>query len=186
MRTVAVIAFLAGLLLAVRVMFFGVRKQLDEERLTHRRWPLAIAAFLFVAGFVLYLQSNPASALTAQGMGLVLLAGVLAATGAWWIVTRSAAVPSSDPEDDPRYRYQGHVARVVEAIGNPGEGDGRITFEFDGNTIDFRARWSSSDEWTPSPTEGAASGQPGAEVVIEVVQGDVAFVEPWRVVEERL
>ena len=41
----AITAFVAGLLLAVRVMFFGVRHQLTEEQLHHRKWPLAVAAF---------------------------------------------------------------------------------------------------------------------------------------------
>ena len=45
-RGIAVAAFLVGLLLAVRVMFFGVRRQLSEDLLYHRKWPLAIAAFL--------------------------------------------------------------------------------------------------------------------------------------------
>jgi hypothetical protein len=76
---------------------------------------------------------------------------------------------------------------VVEPIGNPGDGtDGRVSFEFDGRRYDFRARWSSSDEWKPGEDEGTRSGRTGSEVVIEIVDGDLAFVEPWRVVEERL
>lgn len=187
MRAIGVAAFLVGLLLAVRVMFFGVRKQLDEERLLHRRWPLALAAFLAVAGAVLYLMSGSASGVTGGLAAAVVGSGALAAALAWWVVQRSAAIPSTDPEDDPRFRFQGHVARVTEPIGNPGETtDGRVAFDFDGKRYEFRARWSQSDEWKPADNEGSVSGQEGAEVVIEIVDGDLAFVEPWKVVEERL
>jgi hypothetical protein len=185
-RYLAAGAFLAGLLLAVRVMFFGVRKQLDEERLTHRRWPLAVAAFLVLAGFVLYLRADVDGGVTTSDALVVVLAGIAGGASAWWLVTRSASIPSTDPEDDPRFRFQGHVAQVVQAIGNPGGNDGRIAFEFDGKRIEFRARWSSSDEWKPGVDEGTRSGQPGSEVVIEVVDGDLALVEPWKVVEERI
>ena len=180
MRAVAIIAFLSGLLLAVRVMFFGVQKRLAEDRLSHRRWPLALAAFLVVSGAVLYVATGKPS-LTAPAIGVVLLSGVVAGIGAWWLVQRSAAAPSSDPEDDPRYRFQGHVARVIEAIGaDSGKQAGRVSFEFDGKRLDFLARWS------PESILVAGSGQPGSEVVIERVEGDVAYVEPWTTVEKRL
>lgn len=167
----------AGLLLFVRVMFFGVQRRIDEERTHHRRWPLALAAFLMVAGVALYARAgdlSPSWALTA------LLLGLGAGAGAWWWVKRSASVPSTDPEDDPRYRFQGHVARVTEPIGSAG--DGRIAFEFDGRRHDLRARWSPSSPAQVAPNAGLA----GNEVVIEIVEGDVAYVEPWAVVEERL
>ena len=187
MRLLAAFAFLAGLLLAVRVMFFGVRKQLDDETLAHRRWPLALASFLAAAGAALYVLTDPSGAVTPRAIATVVGTGILAAMAAWWVVHHSATVPSTDPEDDPRFRFQGHVAHVVEPIGNPGDGtDGRVSFEFDGRRYDFRARWSSSDEWKPGADEGTKSGQTGSEVVIENVAGDLAFVEPWRVVEERL
>ena len=39
MKYVAIASFLGGLLLWVRVMFFGVRR-VDADRLYHRKWPL--------------------------------------------------------------------------------------------------------------------------------------------------
>lgn len=185
MEYVAVGAFLAGLLLAVRVMFFGVQRQVDEERLDHRRWPLALAAFLTVSGALLYARASRdvAGSVTPGWWAAVVLMGMAAGCGAWWLVQRSAGIPSTDPEDDPRYRFQGHVARVTETIeGNGGTARGRISFDFDGKRYDFRARWSESGV----ASEHRSLGTSGSEVVIEIVDGDLAYVEPWSVVEQRL
>jgi hypothetical protein len=182
MRTIAILAFLGGLLLAVRVMFFGVQRRLAGDQLAHRRWPLALAAFLVASGTTLYAVSK-STVVTAGDVGLVLLLGVVAGGGAWWLVQRSAAAPSTDPEDDPRYRFQGHVARVIEPIGQGLESNaGRVVFEFDGRQHDFRARWAMDS----SPGSTVGGGIVGSEVVIERVEGDVAYVEPWTTVEQRL
>lgn len=188
MRAAAVALFLGGLLLWVRVMFFGVRRQIDADRIAHRRWPLASAAFFAVAGAALYVATTraqgSADGLTWRAGGLVLLAGVLAAAGAAWLVQRSAAAPSSDPDDDPRYRFQGHVARVTQAIGDSAS-PGRVAFEFEGRRHEIRAIWATSEEsWTRR--NDPARGLPGAEVVIERMDGELAYVEPWTAVEERL
>lgn len=182
-RAIAVAAFLAGLLLAVRVMFFGVRRQLSEEQLHHRKWPLAIAAFLAVVGAMLYTRADD---VTAAWLLAVLASGAIAALGAWKLVEKSAAVPSTDPEDDPKYRFQGHVARVSARIAQ-GSGveaaPGRIAFQFDGKGYELAARWA------PEADLGGgklATAEIGSEVVIEFIDGDVAYVEPWAVVEQRL
>ena len=185
MLVIAVLAFFGGLLLAVRVMLFGVQRRVDEEHIAHRRWPLALAAFLTVAGAMLYVLTNRTQ-LAPPTVALVLGAGVVAGAGAWWLVQRSASIPSTDPEDDPRFRFQGHVARVVEPIGD-GPGSGRIVFEFDGRQHDFVAHWCTAGEWAESGQAGRGpAGVAGAEVVIEIVEGNVAYVEPWTVVEQRL
>src|SRR3954463_15151136 len=57
MRTVAIISVVGGLVLGVRVMFFGVQRRVSEERLTLQRWPLALAVFFMAAGSLLYLTS---------------------------------------------------------------------------------------------------------------------------------
>ena len=183
MRALAVVAFLSGLLLAVRVMLFGVQRRVAEDDLRHRRWPLALAAFLAASGAMLYARAARPG-VTIGWSAAVVLAGVTAGAGAWWFVKRSAAVPSTDPEDDPRYRFQGHVARIIKAIEKNGiEGEeGRIAFSFDGTTYELNARWSPE----AGSFERQSLGQANNEVVIERVDGDVAFVEPWAVVEERL
>lgn len=184
MKYLAVLAFLAGLLLAVRVMFFGVQRVVGEDRLHHRRWPLALASFLIIAGALLYSRWQRDATISAGWIGSVLVIGLAAGAGAWWVVKRSAAVPSTDPDDDPRFRFQGHVARVVEPIvGIEGSEQGRIVLQFDGREYAFLARWSTTGEGAAAHRE---LGGAGAEVVIEIVENDVAYVEPWAVVEERL
>lgn len=182
-RGIAVAAFLVGLLLAVRVMFFGVRRQLSEDLLYHRKWPLAIAAFLAVGGAMLYPRADDVT----TGWALAVLGtAAVAALGAWKLVEKSAAVPSTDPEDDPKYRFQGHVARVTSPIvekAGDGAALGRITFEFDGKRYDLAARWSSEADLSGGKL---ATANVDTEVVIEYIDGDVAYVEPWAVVEQRL
>lgn len=178
MRAIAILAFIGGLVLAVRVMFFGVRR-VDGEQLHHRRWPLALAAFLAAIGVALYARQSTGQVTTAWVAAVVLI-GLAAGWLAWWVVGRSAAIPSTDPEDNPRYRFQGHVARIIQPISSHGQdAHGRVVFTFDGKQFEFSARW----------VDGADFGSHGtvdSEVVIERVDGDVAFVEPWAVVEERL
>ena len=179
-KVVAIVVFLAGLLLGVRVMFFGVQRRVDEHRFSHRAWPFALAAFFLTSGALLYARTN--QGVTPRWLAVVVGVGVVSAFGARWLVIRSAAAPSTDPEDDPRYRFQGHVARVVQDIGARPDGaaGGRIAFEFDGQQHELRAQWT-GPEW-----EGRSHGRAQSEVVIERVEGDVAYVEPWTVVEERL
>jgi len=180
LKLAAVVAFGAGLLLAVRVMFFGLQRRVDEEHLAHRAWPFALAAFLVVSGALLYARSE--RRVTAAWLATVVAIGVASAVGARWLVKRSAAAPSTDPDDDPRYMYQGHVARVVQDIETRPDGvpAGRIAFDFDGKRHELPARWTGS-EWNDR-----SFGRTESEVVIERVEGDVAYVEPWTVVEERL
>jgi hypothetical protein len=176
-RVIAIVAFIGGLVLAVRVMFFGVQR-VDGEQLHHRRWPLALAAFLAALGVALYAR-QAVGQVTSAWLAAVVLIGLAAGWLAWWVVSRSAAIPSTDPEDDPRYRFQGHVARVIQPIGSNARDSGRVVFTFDGKRFEFAARWVDGGDF---PGQGTLD----AEVVIERVDGDVAYVEPWAVVEERL
>ena len=181
MKTLAVVAFLAGLLLGVRVMFFGVRRTSASQQMLFRRWPFATAAFLMVFGAMLYVRAERVGTLSTLWLSIAAVVSGLAAVGAWWIVQRSATTPSTDPEDDPRYRFQGQVARLVEPIEarSSEPATGRLVFEFDGQRYEFRARWSPGD-WRPE------QGRTDSEVVIERVDDDLAFVEPWAAIEERL
>src|SRR5437773_12417023 len=110
MRAIAAVLFLGGLLLAVRVMFFGVRRELPDDERALRAWPLGLAAFLGILGTFLYGRPAVGAPAIASAVGVsVAVAGL-----AWWLVKRSGAKPSTDPEDDPRYKFQGHVARVIQ------------------------------------------------------------------------
>lgn len=155
-------------------MFFGVRRDVGVDRVDHRAWPLGVAVALVMSGILLYARPL----VTASWVGSVSLLGLLTGAAAWWATKRSAALPSDDPEDDPRYRFQGHVARVTQAFAN---GVGRIAFSYEGRRIELGATW--------SPENGATvlgAGRLDDEVVIERVDGDTAFVEPWASVEQRL
>lgn len=178
-KYLAIAAFLAGLLLWIRVMFFGVRR-VDEERLHHRKWPLAVALFFLIGGALLYARARSAPVTAGWGLAVV-IAALGAGAGAWWVVHRSASIPSTDPEDDPRFRFQGHVARIVESI--TGDDRGRVAFDFDGRRHEYRARWSPAAQL---PAARDAIAAVGAEVVIETIDDEVAYVEPWSLVEERL
>jgi hypothetical protein len=181
MKTIAALLFGAGLLLAVRVMFFGVRRKIDIDTYSTRAWPLSVAAMMGAAGAILYVQVRNGAAVTAASLTVVVLLSLLAGGAAWWTVKQSvvSAMRSPDPDEDPRYRFQGHVARVVSAIRDM-QSSGRVALVIDGRTLEFTARW--LDGTTASPQDGAVE----REVVIERVDGDVAFVEPWALVESRL
>jgi NhaP-type Na+/H+ or K+/H+ antiporter len=180
-RGIAVIVFVVGLILGVRVMFFGVQKRQGTEYLYSRVWPFALSIFFLLSGAALYWRAGRAPAV---GLGWPVGIGVTAlvvAASVWWLVRKSAIAPSTDPEDDPRYRFQGHIARIVSAIGaGPSSPTGRVAFEFDGQSHEFRARW------TPEAEASGALAAMNDDVVIERVEDDVAFVEPWSIVEQRL
>jgi membrane protein implicated in regulation of membrane protease activity len=178
-KVVAAVVFGAGLLLGVRVMFFGVQRRHGTEQVSSRVWPFALAVFFMITGAAIYLRFRTLGTLElAWPVGVVVLALVIA-SAAWWLVRRSALAPSTDPEDDPRYRFQGHVARIVKPISGAGE-PGLVAFDFDGQRQEFSAKW------TAEALSGNACAEINDDVVIERVEGDVAFVEPWAMVEQRL
>ena len=102
-----------------------------------------------------------------------LVIGLVAALLMRWLVAKSAAMPVEHDVDDERYVLQGHVARVVSSIVAGQEG--QISFDLGSEQRTLRAR--SLDD---------ASVDAGTEVVIERIEGDLAYVEPWIQVEQRL
>jgi membrane protein implicated in regulation of membrane protease activity len=172
---VFLLALFAGLLLGVRLMFFGAERRRLAVRtdLPLRRSEPAIVGFLVMFGISGYLLTRHGAMGIATGTATALLLGV-----AWaGVVTRVAIAtarvqPEHDPED-PRFVLQGHVALVTSAI--PVGGEGAIVLEEGGTSRSLRAR-------TIDDSEVAA----GQEVCIERVDDEVAFVEPWAAVEARL
>ena len=166
-----------GLVLLVFVMISGVPKR--ESPMTHgavsrpRTFLPAIGAFCTATGITGYLIRDRLVAWGLGSAGIAVAVGALAAVFVRWIVVRAFAKPSSDPEDDPQYRFQGHVARVTEPIERAGPG--RIVFEAGGYRYDLRAR-SVDGSSVPANTE----------VVIERIDEDLAMVELWASVEQRL
>jgi hypothetical protein len=175
MSSVFLIAFIAGLLLAVRIMFFGAERRRTRalDAMPLRRSEPAMSALLLMFGIAGYLLTRPGRMSPSWGAGVALVLGALWAA----LVTRLAIVmvrvrPEHDP-DDPRFLLQGQVAMVTEAI--PAEGEGVIAYEVGHARQSFRARSINRDAL-----------KEGVEVCIERVEDGIAFVEPWAMVEARL
>ena len=128
----------------------------------------AFAVGFGVAGYSLSRAVSAGGALIAA-----LLVGLAAGLLTRWLVAKSASMPVEHDVDDERYVLQGHVARVVSSI-NAGS-EGRITFDVGTERRTLRAR--SLDD---------TSVDEGTEVIIERIEGDLAYVEPWLQVEQRL
>ncbi len=166
----------AGLLVLVYLMIAGVPhpRLPDGTMVRHPRLLLPlVGAFLTAVGLAGYLSQASGHVVGIPRWLFVFLVGGVAAVLAAWLVLRVFAAPSADPEDDPRYRFQGHIARVSEAIGAGRLG--RVTFEIDGRRFDLQAR---SMDNGPLPLN--------TEVVIEQIDDEIATVESWAVVEQRL
>lgn len=169
------VSFIAGLLLAVRLMFFGAeRRRLREgDALPLRRSEPALVAFLVMFGVAGYLLTRNGTLAPWPGVGAAAMLGLVWAIAVVRIAILMARVkPEHDP-DDPRYALQGHVAVVTSPI--PEGGEGAIVLGENDRARVLRARGH----------EGQGIEQ-GAEVCIERVEGDVAFVELWALVEARL
>jgi hypothetical protein len=176
MRLLYLASFVGGLLLAVRVMMFGVERPREEHPAGERSFrlsPAIIVAFTVIFGAVGYVMTRRQSGSVAATL---LVSAILGAVGAlasarlvskWWTVT-----PEHDVDDD-RYVLQGHLAHVTKPIRR--DVDGEVSFEFANERHVLRAR---------SLSEGALAA--GTEVVIERIEADVAYVEAWAEVEKRL
>jgi hypothetical protein len=179
LTTVFVAALMLGLLLAVRAMLLGVERRRtpfgapSPSKPSVRFSTPVVSAFAAVFGAAGYLLTRPGRMGAITGTIVALAIGVAAGAFAVRVVRRAAAfVPEHDP-DDPRYVLQGHVAMVTAPIGQ--NGDGEITYVVEGTRHTLRARG----------LDGSTADR-GVEVVIERIEDDVAYVEPWAEVEKRL
>jgi hypothetical protein len=165
--------FIGGLMLAVRVMIYGVERPRDSNPSGERSFrlsPALIATFSIVFGATGYaLATLGPMGRVSIATGLGALAAIVAArlVRKWWTVT-----PEHDV-DDERYVLQGHLARVTKPIRAGVEGE--VSFEFANDRRVLRAR--SLDD---------AALAAGTDVVIERIENDLAFVEAWAEVEKRL
>jgi hypothetical protein len=174
MKVAYLLAFVAGLMLAVRIMIRGVERPAashpSHER-SFRLSPAVLSAFGIVfglSGYLLQTRLSTGGIFAASVVLGVVVAGVTARlVTKWW-----AVVPVHDV-DDERYVLQGHIARVTKSI-RP-EVDGEVAFEVEGERHVLRAR---------GIDHGSLDVE--TEVVIERIEEDVAFVEAWAEVEKRL
>lgn len=173
MKYFYLISFVTGVLLAVRLLFFGAERRKRADVFPLRRSEPAALAFLLASGIAGYVMT-PSRSLSAIG---VLLASLVIGAAAAAIFARLAiATARIRPEhatDDPRFAYQGRVAVVSAAIPSGGVGEIRLVHEALDPVI--RAR----------DGAGAAIGV-GEEVCIERVDDGIAIVERWSLVEARL
>lgn len=199
MTVVFVASLIAGLLVGVRIMIFGVERERMEPVAGEEpaeadsrsgtagsavRFSLpVVAGFCVVFGVVGYvvLHAVNASPFAATIAGAA--SGSVSAALAAWGVRRSADAPPTSSVQDERYVLQGMIARVVRPIGGEAmdlqygmpRGEGEIAFEVEGTRRVLRARTVRDD---PADV--------GTEVVIERIENGVAIVEPWFQVEKRL
>lgn len=175
MSYVLLSSFIAGLLLAVRIMFFGAeRRRISAiDGMPLRRSEPAIAAFLVMFGVAGYLLTRRGTLAASAGLAVAAILGLIWAAFVTRLAIATARItPEHDP-DDPRYVLQGHVAIVTGAI--PADGEGTIAFDEGTDRKMLRAR----------VIDGSAI-EDGVEVCIERVEDGVAFVELWALVEARL
>jgi hypothetical protein len=168
-------ASIAGLLLAVRIMFFGAERRRGKAagELPLRWAEPAIANFLIVFGIAGYLLTRHRDLDSLPAVGIALALGALwAAIASRFAIAVARIQPEHDP-DDPRYLLQGHVAVVTTAI--PTHGEGLVVYNEGNGSRTVRAR----------ALDGIAIVE-GDEVCIERIEDDVAYVERWALVEARL
>ncbi|HEY4733614.1 MAG TPA: NfeD family protein [Gemmatimonadaceae bacterium] len=171
---VSLVAFIAGLVLAVFAMLHGV----EHMRASRARAPSpffnlpALAAFAVGFGAVGY---PLASRTNLPPWGIVLIAagaGALAITGMITLLARWALRGRTDNSPAAAEEIQGHFAIVTRDISTtPGE----IRYEMHGHEIRVPAKGLTAKILTV-----------GEEVVIDRIEDGIAIVEEWSVVEQRL
>jgi membrane protein implicated in regulation of membrane protease activity len=170
------VSFIGGLLLAVRVMIYGVERPREKNPSGERSFrlsPALIVAFSIVFGAIGYITTQRALLTTTTRAALAVVLGALAAAATARLVKRWWSVTPEHDVDDERYVLQGHLARVTKPIQSGV--DGEVAFEYADHRRVLRAR---------SLDEGALPV--GTDVVIERIADDLAYVEAWVEVEKRL
>ena len=173
--------FLAGLVLAVGAMLFGVERTRPSASgsptIGARLTVPNVAAFATVFGAVGYLLHRYSSLGTAATFLIAAIAGALGVVGSVLLVARWALPAVAAEVVDERYLLQGHPARVTAIVGDGSGAPGayEISYAEGSATHSLRARSLEGETLTP-----------GSEVVIERVEDGIAYVEAWSVVERRL
>jgi membrane protein implicated in regulation of membrane protease activity len=169
-------SFAIGLLLAVRVMMYGVERPREDNPAGERSFslsPAVIVVFTITFGVTGYVLTRRGSASVAMALGISTVLGAILSSIAAYFVKKWWGITPEHDVDDERYILQGHIARVTKPI--RADVDGEVTYELGSERHVLRAR---------SFDDGAIAA--GTEVVIERIEGDIAYVEAWMEVEKRL
>ena len=179
-------AFLTGLLLGVYAMIRGVERIGTGSRspeLDAMGRPIGVprmalsaptaGAFATVFGVTGYLLWRYSALELPLQLTIGLAAALVGTVMATIAVRRWARMAAEHDVIDERYLLQGHPAQVVAAI-EPTEG-GQIVYVVGGKRYATAAQ---SLDGTPVAV--------GTEVIIDRVEGGVAYVESWVEVEQRL
>lgn len=174
MRYLYLVAFIAGLLLAVRLMFFGAERRRSRPGIIPlRRSEPAAVGFLVMFGVAGYLLTRYGVLSPWPAVAAAVVLGVLwAAIVARIAIAMARVTPEHDP-DDPRFRLQGHVGVVTVAI--PAGGIGEIAW------VD-----ASGPRTAMARAIDGSRIEAGLEICIERIDDGVALVELWSLVEARL
>lgn len=176
-RVVFLVAFIGGLMLAVFSMLHGVERA--RRKRNRSRKPSAVFNFPAVAAFAAGFGATGyllATRTVLPPWGILLLAvagGGLAVAGMITLLARWALRGLTGPTITDVEDIQGQPAVVTREIslGSLGE----IAYEHQGTQVRVSARGLDT-RTLPA----------GTEVVIDRLEGGVAFVEEWALVEQRL
>ena len=173
-RIIYLLAFLAGLALAVHVMLNGVvrwkrRRSIKPSAALNPPTVAAFAVGLGASGYLFSTRSNLSAwlvFLVSLIIGGAMLTGLSVLMAKWAL---RSPVPLQSEEAD----INGQVATVTKAI--MGEQPGEISWY----------AWEKLHV-LPARSFGGAEIPVGTEVVIDIVENGVARVELWSIVEQRL
>jgi membrane protein implicated in regulation of membrane protease activity len=186
-------ALMMGLLLGVFAMLAGVERRSRASDARALAGPIVsreslaaasnaisarfhipvIAAFATAFGAVGYPMSRFSGLRPGWQLLIASIAGGAAVAAAVLLIARWAVPSARRDVPDERYLLQGMFAQVTDPIER--ERAGRIALEMDGTLHAVQAVSLTGD-----------SIDRGTEVVIERIEGETAFVEPWSTVERRL
>lgn len=185
MTQLFLVCFLAGLLLMVGSMLWGVERKPDglspalpggQQTVRTRLTVPNLGAFLTLFGVTGYPLFRYAGLSTLPTLILAAVLGAGGVVGASLIIARWAVPGVAAEVVDERYILQGQPARITRVFGNSGD-DRTYEIAYDDGGRERLTRAQSLDG-TPLVD--------GSEVVIERIENGVAYVEAWSVVEKRL
>jgi membrane protein implicated in regulation of membrane protease activity len=189
------VAFIAGAVMGVFVMLVGVVRPLGKTvpelpvgtgpfvsrerlkaaagRLSARYHLPVLAAFTLFFGLVGYTLSRYTQLGAVTQLAIAGVAGGGMAVFAATFVAKWALPAARRDIPDERFVLQGHFARVLKEITE--RGPGLVAVEINGVS-----------HTAPALSVIGERIAEGTDVVIERIEGSVAFVEPWAVVERRI